>query len=166
MPVVSNASPILNLAIIGRLSMLRQQFRQIQIPTAVLEELRVEETLPGSEAIREAVEARWIQIQEARNRPVVQLLREDLDRGEAEAIALALQLEADWTLLDEREGRRIAQELGLNVTGILGILLNSWRAGELSSVREAIDELRDRAAFRIRADLLARVLQESGEAER
>lgn len=165
MPVVSNTSPILNLAIIGRLSMLRQQFGQIQIPTAVLEELRVEENLPGSEAIREAVETGWIQVQEVRNRLLVQLLREDLDRGEAEAIALALQLEADWTLLDEREGRRIAQELGLNVTGILGILLRSWRAGDLSSVREAIDELREQAAFRIRADLLARVLQESGEVD-
>jgi predicted nucleic acid-binding protein len=43
--------------------------------------------------------------------------------GEAEAIALASELKADWTLLDERDGRRVAKSLGLKVTGILGILL-------------------------------------------
>ena len=51
---------------------------------------------------------------------------------------LALQLDADWTLLDEREGRRIANSLGLRVTGVLGVLLRAWRAGELSSLRHVI----------------------------
>ena len=47
MPVVSNTSPILNLAVIGRLSLLHDQFGEILIPNAVLEELRIQEDLPG-----------------------------------------------------------------------------------------------------------------------
>ncbi|MBW4495259.1 MAG: DUF3368 domain-containing protein [Oscillatoria princeps RMCB-10] len=163
MPIVSNTSPVLNLAIIDRLSLLRQQFGEIQIPAAVLEELRVDQPLPGSQALREAIAAGWLQVQEVTDRPLVQLLRRDLDRGEAEAIALALQQSADWTLLDEREGRRIALSLGLNVTGILGVLLRAWRAGDLGSLREVIDDLRSRAGFRIAPALLAEILTATGE---
>ena len=164
MPVVSNTSPLLNLAIIGRLCLVRQQFGQIQIPPAVMTELRVEESLPGSQLLREAIEEGWLMVQKVTARALVQLLQRDLDRGEAETIALALQLEADWTLLDEREGRKIARSLGLNVTGILGVLLRAWREGEVSSIREVTDDLRLRANFRIAPALIAEILRESGEA--
>jgi len=85
---------------------------------------------------RKVLEAGWLQVENATDLGLVQLLRQNLDAGEAETIALSWQLKADWTLLDEKEGRKIARSLGLNVTGILGILLSAWRAGELSSVRE------------------------------
>lgn len=164
MPVVSNTSPLLNLAIIGQ-SLLHQQFGQIQIPAAVLAELRVEEALPGSEHLREAIAAGWLQVQEVEDRTLVQLLQRDLDRGEAEAIALALQLRADWTLLDEREGRRTAKMLGLSVTGVLGVLLRAWHTGELSSLQDALDDLRSSAGFRIAPALLAEILRQSGEVD-
>lgn len=61
MPVVSNTSPILNLAIIGEIHLLREQFEEILIPEAVLEELHVEKDLPGSRAVRDAIKAGWIQ---------------------------------------------------------------------------------------------------------
>lgn len=121
MPVISNTSPLLNLAIIDQLDLLRQQFGEILRPKAVLEELRVEEMLPGSDHLREALVAGWLQVREVNNPSLVQLLQRDLDRGEAEAIALALLLDADWIILDERDGRRIAKSFGLQVTGILGI---------------------------------------------
>lgn len=88
---------------------------------------------PKQFAIREAISSGWIQVQEASNEPLAQLLKQTLDRGEAEAISLAIELEADWTLLDEREGRKVAKSLGLNVTGILGILLRAKQLGEIES---------------------------------
>ena len=163
MPVVSNTSPVLNLAIIDRLSLLRQQFEEIWIPSAVLEEMRVEEDLPGSQAVRDAMEAGWLRVEEVKDRPLVQVLQRDLDKGEAEAVALALQMKAEWTLLDEREGRRVAKSLGLKVTGVLGILLRAWRKGELPSLRRAMEELREKAGFRIGAELFADLVRESGE---
>jgi hypothetical protein len=60
MPVVSNTSPILNLAIVDRLELLHRQFSEIIIPNAVLEELKVNEERPGSQAIREAISSGWI----------------------------------------------------------------------------------------------------------
>jgi hypothetical protein len=115
MPVVSNTSPILNLAIVGKLDLLRQQFGQIQIPPTVLEELKIDEDRPGSQPIKAAIAAGWIQVRSVSNQPLVQLLRQTLDGGESEAIALALELQAEWTLLDERDGRKVAKSLGLQV---------------------------------------------------
>ena len=163
MPVVSNTSPVLNLAIIGQLALLRDQCGEVWIPPAVLEELRVEEDLPGSQSVREAMEAGWLQVKAVKDRALVQVLQRDLDKGEAEAIALAVQVGAECILLDEKEGRRAAKSLGLKVTGVLGILLRAWREGELPSLREAMAELHERAGFRIGAELAAALLRESGE---
>lgn len=161
MPVVSNTSPILNLAIVGQLELVRRQFGQVQIPPAVLEELKVQEKRPGSEEIRGAIALGWIQVHEINSPLLVQLLQQTLDKGEAEAIALALELQADLTLLDERDGRKIAKSLGLKVTGILGILLRAKNTGELSSLREVIDALVTIASFRIAPELLAKILAEN-----
>lgn len=90
-----------------------EQFGEIWVPPAVIEELRLEEDLPGSNAVREAREAGWFRVGEVKDRPLVEVLRRDLDQGEAEAIALALQMEAEWALLDERDARRVGKSMGL-----------------------------------------------------
>lgn len=163
MPVVSNTSPVLTLAIIGQLPLLREQFGEIWIPVAVVEELRVEEDLPGSRGVREAMEAGWLRVEDVKDQALAQVLQQDLDRGEAEAIALAMQVKAERILLDEREARRVAKSLALKVTGILGILLRARREGKLPSLQKAMDELRERVGFRIGAGLYADLIRESGE---
>lgn len=124
----------------------------------MLLELKVGEERPGSQEIREAISSGWIQIQEVRNEALVQLLKQTLDRGEAEAIALAVELKANWMLLDEREGRKVAKSLGLIVTGILGILLRAKQVGELESLHSISEDLINRAGFRIAPELLAQIL--------
>jgi uncharacterized protein len=62
--------------------------------------------------------------------------------------------------LDEREGRKVAKSLGLNVTGILGILLRANQTGELESLQPAIDNLTNKAGFRIAPELLAQILKQ------
>jgi hypothetical protein len=163
MPTVSNTSPILNLAIIGQLVLLQEQFGEVWIPPAVLKELRPREDLPGSRTVREAREAGWLRVKAVKDWPLVQVLRRDLDQGEAEAIALALRVKAEWTLVDERDARRMAKSLGLKVTGVLGILLRAKREGQLSSLRTALEQLREQAGFRIGAGLFADLVRESGE---
>lgn len=163
MPVVSNTSPILNLAVIGKLSLLHDQFGEILIPNAVLEELRIQEDLPGSQAMREALKEEWLRIQEVSDQSLVRILQRELDNGEAAAITLAVQVKAEWILLDEKEGRKIAKSLGLKVAGILGILLRARHEGRLPSMQKAMDQLRDRAGFRIGAELYADLMRKSGE---
>lgn len=166
MLTVSNTSQLLNLAIVGQFSLVRQQFGVIRIPPAVLEELRIEEDLPGSQAVKEALEDGWLKVEEVEDQLFIKALQSDLDKGEAETIALALQVKAKWTLLDERDGRSVAKSLGLKVTGVLGILLRAWRNGELSSLQEVMEDLREKAGFHIKADLFNDVLRgrtEEGE---
>jgi len=163
MQVVSDTSPVLNLAIIGRLELLLEQFGKILIPSAVLAELRSGENLPGSQAIREALESGWIEIREAKDAVLIQVLQRELDKGEAEAVALALQLKANWTILDEREARRVAKCLGLDVTGTLGILARAKLTGRISSLYTTMVELREKAGFRIGEELFAKFVRSVGE---
>ncbi|MGB5593734.1 MAG: DUF3368 domain-containing protein [Crocosphaera sp.] len=163
MPVISNTSPLLNLAIVNQLSIIRKQFKEIIIPNAVLRELRINEDRPGSQQLREAFEASWIRVKQVENETFVQLLRRELDQGEAEAIALAIELKADLVLLDERDGRKIARSLGLNITGVLGIILRGWQQGNLSSVKAILNQLRTLAHFHIAPHLEEQILKETGE---
>lgn len=159
MPVVSNTSPILNLAIIEKLDLLRQQFRQLVIPPAVFNELKPMDNLPGSHFIAEAVQSGWLTIQNPANHSLIRVLRRELDEGESEAIALALETGAQRILLDEREGRRIAKALGLKITGILGILLHEKQHNESFSIEDVLNDLIHKAGFRIAPDLIDRILK-------
>ena len=153
MLIVSNTSPILNLAIIDRLSLIREQFTTITIPNCVLEELRIGENLPGSKNILDALELKWLQVEEVQDSAILRILKRELDAGEAEAIALALETGAQRVLLDESEARRIAKDLGLKVTGALGILLRACRQNRVPSLRSEMERLREKAGFYI-SDLL------------
>lgn len=160
MPAVSNTSPIMNLAIIGEFSLLRDQFGEVLIPEAVLEELRVEGNLPGSQSVRDAIKAGWIRIEEMKQDPLVRAMQRDLDKGEAEAIALAMQVNAEWVLMDERDGRKAAKSMKLKVVGVLGNLLKAQREGRLRSLKQAMDRLREKAGFYVRADLYSAIIRE------
>jgi len=163
MPVVSNTSPILNLAIIGQLDLLRQQFGEVLIPPMVLQELKVDAELPGVEPIRLALQNHWLRVFELSNTDIARALRRDLDNGEAEAIALALQLKLMTVLIDEHDGRAAARAMGLVPVGVLGILLRAKRTGNLDSVVTAMRALQDQAGFFINPDLFASLAREAGE---
>lgn len=159
MLVVSNTSPILNLAIIGHLDLIKEQFAQVSIPPGVLAELKINEDRPGSLAMQVAIAEGWIKVQSlTQSQIIVQLLGQTLDQGESEAIALALEQQADWILLDERDGRKMAKSLGLKITGILGILLKAKQSGSLSLLKPALDDLIQIAGFRIAPDLMVQIL--------
>ena len=161
MLVVSNTSPILNLAIIDRLSLIREQFTTVIIPKGVLEELRVGENLPGSKKILEALAAKWLQVEEVQDSAMLRILKRELDSGEAEAITLALETRAQWVLLDESEARRIAKDLGLKVTGVLGILLRACRQKRIPSLRTEMERLREKVGFFIADHLIEDLLKQS-----
>lgn len=149
MLVVSDTSPALNLAAIGRLDLLRQQFGEVVIPPAVLAELKVDSDLPGADKIRRALEDGWLRRVELQNDQITRALKRELDDGEAEAIALALELGVKVVLMDEREGRLIAKTMGLAPIGILGVLVRAKQAGEINSLREILEILQTNAGFYI-----------------
>jgi len=163
MPVISNTSPLLNLAIIDHLFLLPEQFGQIYIPPAVFTELKINQDLPGSRALEAAVNQGWLISQAVENTLLVNLLRRDLHQGESEAIALAVECSANKILLDEKEARQVARALGLSTIGVLGILLKGWNESRIPSIKAVTERLQQEANFRIAPALLAQVLEESGE---
>ncbi len=85
--------------------------------------------------------------------------------GESAAIELALERKADAILLDELQGRRVAETLGLEVLGILGILLRAKQAGHLELLRPVLDDLQNRSRFWLSAKAREKILGLAGEAE-
>ncbi|AIE76293.1 DUF3368 domain-containing protein [Synechocystis sp. PCC 7338] len=90
-------------------------------------------------------------------------LAQMLDPGESEAIALAIEIDAERLLIDERLGRDIATNYGLKLRGLLGLLINAKQQGMIPMLRPILDRLIKQAGFRVSPTLYARILQEAGE---
>ncbi len=136
MIVVSDTSPLSNLALVDGLFLLKEIYNTVVIPQAVAEELSNAED--EEQQIAAVLSLDWIEVRQATNLELIAGLRNDylLDRGEAEAIALALELKADELLIDERLGRREATRLGLSITGVLGVLLIAKRRKLIPAVQQ------------------------------
>jgi len=163
MTVVSNTSPLTNLAAIGQFDLLHRLYGEIVIPEGVWVELNAfGKRWPGSDEVEAAS---WIKRHPVRDQVLVAALRRDLQRGEAECIALATELSASLILLDEKEGRHTAQQLGLRVLGVVGILLAAKSKDMIDCIRPAVDALRQQAGFYLSDALYLETLKQSGEAE-
>lgn len=154
MIVVSDTSAISALIQIDRIDLLFDIFEGVVIPEAVAEEL----------AVSHLVLPPWIRTMSVREPQIVADLRDELDAGESEAIALAVELGADFLLIDEKLGRAAAKRAGLTTIGILGVASVAKHKGLLDSVAIVIRELREQASFWISPELEARVLRDAGEA--
>lgn len=159
--VVSNTSPLTNLAAIGQFNLLRGLFRRVNISEAVVDELGYGGAAwPG---LAEAQAASWIEVHAVSDKQLVDALRLDLDRGEAETIVLGLELGADLVLLDELAGRHAAQHLGLKVMGVAGLLLRAKALGMVKTIRPVVDRLRGQAGFYLSQSVYEQILAQAGE---
>lgn len=128
--VVSNASPLIAFQQIGRLDLLRHLFGTITIPPSVVRETA--RTL--------GLRPDWL-VERPLTRAMDDRLLASLDEGEGEAIALALELRADWLVLDDLPARRIAEGVGLPVVGSLGIVVRAKQRGLLPAAKPLVDAL-------------------------
>lgn len=158
MIVVSNTSPINNLASVNQLGLLQQLYENIIIPEAVYQELT---TVPVSGS-QEVQTLSWFKKQNITNTKLVKNLNLELDRGEAEAITLALEINAELLLIDERLGRIVASRLGIEFTGVLGVLLEAKSKGLIAQVKPLLDQLRI-SGFWMREQLYNQVLNLANE---
>jgi hypothetical protein len=144
------------------LYLLREKFPEgISIPEAVWREVVNEGK--GRPGAKEVSEANWINVHTVANKKLVQLLRGELDEGEAEAIILAAEQMAELVLLDERDARRAAMRMNLKVLGTVGILVWARKTGKINSLRSALDVLQRSGKFRFSTGLYEQALHEVGE---
>ncbi len=161
MIVVANATPLIGLAKADRFYLLKEIFGKIHIPVGVYEEVVLEGR--GRAGAREVNEATWIEIVEVKDKLAVEVLQDELDKGESESVVLAREIEANWVLMDERVARRKLEALGIDRIGTLGILLKAKEIGLLENVRPEMDKLRTKG-FRISKRVYEEVLRLAGEA--
>lgn len=151
--VVSDTSPLLNLAAISRLDLLQAVYGQVLIPPTVAHELtRYGVSIPT-----------WVVIENAHNRQAVASLLAQLDPGESEAIVLAEEIHASLILIDERKGSKVAVARGLKTIGLLGVLGEAKVRGFIPACAPILDEMVRVAGFRLGPGIRQRFLTAIGE---
>lgn len=160
MIVVSDTSVISGLIKIQELALLEKLFSKVIIPTKVQEELKDLEFFNYS--LTEYKKANWIEIKSASDTQFIQELSASLDSGEAEATALALELYADFLLIDERKGRFTAEQYGLTIIGLVGILIKAKELNHVPVIKPLLDKL-IAENFRVSKVLYDTVLKMVGE---
>lgn len=152
MLVISDTSPLTALLLAGEEELLRTLFARVVIPPAVQRELlHAHSHLPL-----------WIEVISPHLIPA-SIRDADLDAGETEAIALALELQPDAVLMDERLGRRLAARHGLTVTGLLGLLVLAKHHGLIPEIVPLIQKLQAKGSCWFGDALLRQVCEAAGE---
>ena len=153
MIVVSDTSPLTALLTVGAADLLPQLFGEVLIPPAVrVELLRSHAALPD-----------WLRVEAVKNSAEATRLAQSVDAGEAEAIELAKELQADRLLMDERKGRRLAAQEGVPVIGLLGVVLLARRNQLIPSARALLQRLDQEAGVYLTDSLREQALKAVGE---
>ena len=155
MIVVSDTSPILNLDRIGRLRLLEQIYGQLVMPAGVEGELRRNGFDPAGTP--------WLLVRHPKSSELLTRLMPELDRGEAEAIALAKELGADALLIDEARGREVARRHSLEIMGVLGVLAAAKRFGLIPACGPLVEALQRDAGFWVSDHVRRQFLRSEGE---
>lgn len=145
MKVVVDTSVLIALSCIGKLDLLRNLFTLILAPRAVAEEYG--EPLPG-----------WIKVLDVKNKQLVRALLEYLHRGEAEAITLAIETDANIVILDDKKARSIARRLGLKMIGTVGILVLAKKQKLIDDIEAEINHLLQKS-FYLSQDVTTKALE-------
>jgi predicted nucleic acid-binding protein len=147
--IISDTSCLIILNKIGELDLLRQLYKTVTITHDIL--LEYGENLPD-----------WIEVCQVRDNYRQQLLEMQIDKGEASAIALALETADNIVILDDWKARKVAERLGLSVTGTLGVIIKAKNSGMISSIKPYLDKIR-KSNFRISEELEQIALKEANE---
>lgn len=147
--IISDTSCIVQLYLVGELDILQKLFGQVIITREIEVEFRGK--LPE-----------WFSVSSPANKTYQKILEATVDKGEASAIALAVEYEDVLLIMDDLKGRKLAHELGINIIETLGIVVDAKLNGHLASVRNCIEDFK-RTGFRISSELEQIILQKSGE---
>ncbi|MEA3359723.1 MAG: DUF3368 domain-containing protein [Thermodesulfobacteriota bacterium] len=158
--IVSNSTPLINFATISELDLLRKLFNHVYVPQAVWQEVVIRGWRESAILIERT---EWISKTSITQQRLCDSLNKELDSGEAEAIVLAIELNADLILLDESEARNFAESQGLRYMGSIGCLTLAKSLGLIARVKPLLDKMIDKSRFWVSKDLYEFVLQDNQE---
>lgn len=151
MQYVVNSSPLIVFQRIGQFSLLRDLLRRAYIPPTVRLEVFGSDPVPS-----------WVEERPLSQPLVPRVMAARLGAGEREAIAMALETEGAWLVIDDLAARRLAQSLGIEVVGSLGLLLRAKDLGLIAAVRPLIEAMQQEE-FRASDEVIATILRAAGE---
>jgi predicted nucleic acid-binding protein len=156
---VVNASPLICLSRAGLADPLRQAAQTIVVPEAVAREILARG--PRDLTVASLASSTWLkQVEDPAVPPGI--LAWDLGDGESSVLAWALAHPGMPAIIDDLEGHRCAESLGITLRGTVGLVLRTRRAGVIDSARDALERLR-RGGMYLSDRLCAEVLKEVGE---
>lgn len=158
MIVVCDSSPLVALAMCDCLALLDALFTEVMIPQCVYDEISINDK-PESAKITDWTRGKVVKTENARLAEAFNLI---LDAGEAEALTLYWEKAADFLLIDEKKGRKIAAISGMNITGTMGVLLMAKRKGLIPFLTPLIKTLK-KSSVRISNHLYETALRLAGE---
>lgn len=159
---VLDSSVIIALSVLSHLNKLKHLFKETSVPRAVYEEVCIRgRGLIGDAELSEAVKKGVMEVKDVENRTLVNALIDPLARGEAETIALTVEENAEFIVIDDRLGRKRAKNLGLNVIGTLRVLRMMFDNGliDKKDFLNSIEKLRE-IGFRISNKVTEKVSKE------
>lgn len=147
--IISDTSCFIILSKIGELELLQKLYGEIVTTLDIAEEFG--EKLPN-----------WVIIKKVSDKDKQRILELQIDKGESSAIALALETPNCTLILDDFKARKVAQNLGLNFTGSIGIIIKAKLTGKIVSIKPYLKKIME-TNFRISAELELQALKEAGE---
>jgi predicted nucleic acid-binding protein len=138
MQIVLNSSPLIFLSKLGYLNQLLESPDDFYVPQSVADEIGAKID-PGSQSVQALINSGYLQVRAANLMTLTNSLNQRLGKGESEAIALGIELNADYVLLDDSTARREARRLGLTVKGTLAVIKKLSNDGKISI--ESLDDL-------------------------
>jgi len=149
--IVCNSSVLIALDEASNLHILRDLYKEIIIPKAVKKEVFGRKKIPG-----------FVKCVEISEPIALKVLESNLEAGESEAICLCEEINANLLIIDDLEGRRVAERLGINITGTLGVLLLAKREKIIDAIKPLLDDIVSRD-FRISDELYKEILIKADE---
>ena len=154
--VVVNTTPLIALANVGKLELLRDLYGEILVPDAVLSEIKSE---PAKSVVKSSS---WIKTVSVSYSGENGLFRAKLHAGEVEVMLLAKEQNADFVIMDDNPAKKTARFMGLKVTGTLGVILKAKKEGLIERVEPVMDAIIS-DGFYIDSGLRQMVLEEADE---
>lgn len=159
MIVVGDSGPLLYLGAVGSIDILRRLYGEVSIPPEVqIEVVDRGAGQPGSAELAQAISDGWVIVRPVQRAAGLRdALLVSLDPGEANALALAVEMQAQLLLVDDRKARAAAAQLKVPVKGTLGVLLAAKAAGVLPRIAPVLQRLQE-AGLYLHEALLVEVL--------
>jgi len=147
--IISDTSCFILLSNIGELDLLKKVYGEITTTSTIAEEFG--EELPD-----------WVKIENVSDKLRLKILELQIDKGESSAIALALEISNSTVILDDYKARKVAENLGINFTGTIGVIIRAKLENIIPSIKPLLDKIKQ-TNFRISADIELQAYKDAKE---